>query len=114
MPPPDKSDVTISFPYTLTIEIQTTAPDVAQILLNGGTGPVHAVLAEANEYAWIADVTVVTHSGEPWDVPLELGGADGDRFALSNSATAPCTLTVGSVSLAGGSYAISISAPPGS
>jgi len=59
-----------------------------------------------------AQVTVVTHSGDPWEVPLELGGADGDKFTLGNGGIAPCDINVGGVSLVAGSYAIALSAPP--
>jgi len=103
---------TISFPYTITVTIETTAPDVAQILLNGSTAPLAVTLEEDNAGEMFAQVTVVTHSGDPWEVPLELGGADGDKFTLGNGGIAPCDINVGGVSLVAGSYAIALSAPP--
>jgi hypothetical protein len=106
-PPP-----TISFPYNITIQIETTAPDVAQILLNGSSGPVEATLPEENAGSVIAHVTVTTHSGDPWTVPLELGGDDGGLFALTNAGVAPCDLAVGSESISAGSFSIKLSAPP--
>lgn len=113
MPPPERSsDVTISFPYSITIQIETTAPDVAQILLDGGAGPIDVTLPEANVAYPVAMVTVVTHSGDPWTVPLVLGGDDGAAFALTNGGIAPCDLVVGGEDIVGGSYAITISAPP--
>lgn len=103
---------TISFPYTLTILIETTAPDVMQILLNGSAGPVSVTLPEDNAGATVAQVTVTTYSGNPWTTPLELGGEDAVMFDLSNNGVAPCALTVGPGSIQAGSYAITISAPP--
>lgn len=112
MPPPEKSEITISFPYAVTIQIETTAPDVSQILLNGSSGPVTVTLSADNAGATVAALTVVTHSGDPWTVPLTLSGEDGDSFDLSNGGVAPCNLVVGSTSITAGSYAITISAPP--
>lgn len=114
MPPPEKAETpTISFPYAITIEIEVAAPDVSQILLNGGTGPVIVSLPETNAGMLIAQVTVTTHSGDPWTVPLVLGGDDGGKFVLTKNGVAPCDLLVGAASLSGGNYAIKISAPPG-
>ena len=106
------SPPTISFAYSLSIEIETSAPDVSQILLNGGTGPVSVTLPEANAAYPVASVTVVTHSGNPWTVPLVLGGKDGDTFALTANGIAPCDLVVGDTDIDAGEYAIKLSAPP--
>ena len=107
------SPPTISFSYSLSIEIETSAPDVAAILLNGSaTGPVSATLPEANAAYPVASVEVVTHSGNPWSVPLELGGPDGHLFALTHSGVAPCDLAVGDDDIDAGEYSIKISAPP--
>lgn len=113
MPPPDKSDMpTITFPYQIVIEIETAAPDVAQILLNGSTQPLTVKLPEDNAGDTVAEVTVITHSGDPWTEPLVLSGDDGAMFDLSGNSVAPCNLTVGQNSLGAGSYSIKISAPP--
>ena len=106
------SPPTITFAYSLSIEIETSAPDVSQILLNGGTGPVSATLPEANAAYPVASVEVVTHSGNPWTVPLVLGGKDGDTFALTNAGIAPCDLAVGDDDITAGEYSIKLSAPP--
>lgn len=114
MPKPEDQELpTISFPYTITIQIEAQAPDVAQILLNGSTGPVNVTLPQNNAGEHVADVTVTTHSGDPWTTPLVLGGADGNKFALGSNGVAPCELKVGSNSLTtAGNYSISLSAPP--
>lgn len=103
---------TVSFTYDLSIAIELKPSDVSQILLNGSTAPPSITLPEDNVHAQVATVTVVTHSGKPWTVPLVLGGLDGSKFALTNSAVAPCNLIVGAASITEGGYSIKISAPP--
>lgn len=97
----------ITFSFTVDAE----APDVMQMFLNGSTGPLCVSLPAVNAGMQIADLSVTTHSGNPYRTPLVLGGADGEKFALSNGGTLPCSLMVGPADIVTGTYSISITAP---
>jgi hypothetical protein len=98
---------TIAFDF----RIELIAPDVQSILLNGSTTGVSVAIPHDSANFKVADVTVVTYSGNPYTKALQLGGADGVKFTLSNGGVAPCALNIGATSVPGGTYSVKIAAP---
>lgn len=95
--------------YTFTVELMGS--DVMQVLLNGSSEGVSVQVPTDNAGMQLAEVTVVTHSGDPYEEQLELSGPDGNKFDLTNNGSVPCHLVVGSTSLAPGGYDITVTAP---
>ena len=95
--------------YTFTVELMGS--DVMQVLLNGSAEGVSVQVPTENAGMQLAEVTVVTHSDDSYTEQLELDGPDASKFALTNSGYVPCYLVVGTVSLAPGGYAITVTAP---
>ena len=98
---------TVTFSFT----VELICPDVMQILLNGSPDGISVPVEAQNAGAAIAEVTVITHSGDDYDGPLVLGGPDGAKFTLSKGGDPPCDLCIGPTSLAGGAYDIKLTAP---
>lgn len=99
----------ISFNYA--VEIEIASPDVVQILLNGSPSGIQVEIPPDNAGVFLADVTVVTHSGNPYDKALILGGPDGNKFVFTNEGIPDCDLHVGTADLDAGGYNIKITAP---
>lgn len=100
-------------PPTMTFSfiVDVQAADVVQILLNGSAEGTSVELPATNAGAFVADVTVVTHSGKPYTKALTLSGIDATKFTLTNGGVAPCDMNVGPASIGTGSYSIKITAP---
>jgi hypothetical protein len=95
--------------YTFTVELMGS--DVMQVLINGSAEGISVQVPTDNAGMQLGEVTVETHSGDPYDEQLELGGPDANKFDLTNSGSVPCYLVIGSTSLAPGAYAITVTAP---